>query len=117
MAKRRFRQLLALVTLLTGLAFPFAATTTTGATGTTGATESTAAGAGVATTLVGETTTTAAVIIPAVSTEVPEPLETQPDWTYRFFIPTLLLIAAVVVIVTIIRYFTGVVRKRYRVVR
>jgi hypothetical protein len=52
-----------------------------------------------------------------VSTEVTEAVETQPDWTYRFFIPTLLVIAAVVVIFTVVRYFTNVVRKRYRVVR
>ncbi|CAN5234020.1 hypothetical protein BH18ACT5_BH18ACT5_08060 [soil metagenome] len=69
------------------------------------------------TTVVGETTTTGEAIVPAVSTEVTEPLEAQPDWTYRFFIPTLLVIAAVVVIFTVVRYFTNVVRKRYRVVR
>lgn len=69
------------------------------------------------TTVVGETTTTGDAIVPAVSTEVTEPVETQPDWTYRFFIPTLLVIAAVVVIFTVVRYFTNVVRKRYRVVR
>ena len=45
------------------------------------------------------------------------PIETQPDWTYRFFIPALLVIAALVVIATVVRYFTNVVRKRYRVVR
>ncbi|CAN5818504.1 hypothetical protein BH18ACT6_BH18ACT6_13120 [soil metagenome] len=113
------RQLLALCTLavVTGLALPTFATTTTAATGTTGGTATTVAGGGVATTVVGETTTTAEPIVPAVSTEVTEPEETQPDWTYRFFIPTLLLVAAVVVILTVVRYFTGVVRKRYRVVR
>jgi hypothetical protein len=55
--------------------------------------------------------------VPAVSVEVTEPPETQPDWTYRFFIPTLLVLAALVVIATVIQYFTRVVRKRYRVIR
>ena len=47
----------------------------------------------------------------------PRPPETNPDWTYRFFIPTLLVLAALVVIVTVIQYFTRVVRNRYRIVR
>lgn len=96
MAQRRLFAVVTAALFVAVLAFPALATTTT---------------------VVGETTTTAVAIVPAVSTEVTEPPETQPDWTYRFFIPTLLVIAAVVVIFTVVRYFTNVVRKRYRVVR
>lgn len=102
MVSRRLLGVLAVLSIATGLALPLAATTTTAPTATTGA---------------GGTATTAGVIVPAVSVEVTEPLATQPDWTYRFFIPTLLVIAALVVIATVVRYFTNVVRKRYRVVR
>jgi hypothetical protein len=107
MVRRRLAALALVVVIVTGFGQSALATTT-----------STIAGEGAATTtLVGETTTTSEPIIPAVSTEVTEPPETQPDWTYRFFIPTLLVIAALVVIATVVRYFTGVVRKRYRVIR
>jgi hypothetical protein len=77
-----------------------------------------AAAAGTTTTTGGgETTTTAVVIEPAVPvTEAPE-VEEQLDWTYRYFIPTLLVLAALVVVVTVVQYFVMVVRKRYRVVR
>ncbi len=117
MARRQLLASLTMAVLLAGLASPVFATTTTGATDTTGATGTTVAGGGVATTVVGETTSTGPAIVPAVSTEVTEAPEAQPDWTYRFFIPALLVLAAVVVIATVVRYFTGVVRKRYRVVR
>ena len=101
----RFRRFLAgsvVVVLLLSLSVPLGATTTTAP--------------GTATT-VAETATTAEPIIPAVSVEVTEAPETQPDWTYRFFIPTLLILAGLVVIATVVQYFTRVVRKRYRVVR
>jgi hypothetical protein len=82
------------------------------------------AAAGAATTTVpGETTstettvTTGPPIDPAVPvTTVPEE-PVQADWTYRYFIPTLLVLAALVVVVTVVQYFLMVVRKRYRVVR
>ncbi len=109
----RFRRFLAgsvTVVLILFLMVPLGATTTTvGGTATTGA-------EGAATT-VAETATTAEPIIPAVSVEVTEAPPTQPDWTYRFFIPTLLILAGLVVIATVVQYFTRVVRKRYRVVR
>ena len=65
------------------------------------------------------TTTTVATdsgLEPAVdlSEEPTEP--PQPDWTYRYMIPTALVLAAVIVLVTAIRYFTDVVRKRYRII-
>ena len=96
MAQRRLFAVVTVALLACALAIPALSTTTT---------------------VVAETTTSGVAIVPAVSTEVTEPLETQPDWTYRFFIPTLLVVAAVVVIFTVVRYFTNVVRKRYRVVR
>jgi hypothetical protein len=75
------------------------------------------------TTVPGETTstettvTTGPPIDPAVPvTTVPEEA-VQADWTYRYFIPTLLVLAAAVVVVTVVQYFLMVVKKRYRVVR
>lgn len=53
---------------------------------------------------------------PAVPVEPPEEPATVLDWTYRYLIPTALVIAVLVVIMTSIRYFTNVVRRRYRVV-
>jgi hypothetical protein len=53
---------------------------------------------------------------PAVPVQPPVESPTTPDWTYRYMIPTALLIAVVVVLMTSIRYFTNVVRKRYRIV-
>jgi hypothetical protein len=103
MALRRFYMLTAVFLLLTQ-AGPVLGTTTTVAEGS--------AGEGVTT-----VTTGAGNIEPAVPVEVPEAVETQPDWTYRFFIPTLLVLAALVVIGTVVQYFTRVVRNRYRVVR
>jgi hypothetical protein len=53
---------------------------------------------------------------PAVPIPDEEPLEAVPDWTYRYMIPTTLALAAVIILLTSIRYFTDVVRKRYRIV-
>ena len=53
---------------------------------------------------------------PAVPIEPPAETPTVLDWTYRYLIPTALIIAVLVVVVTSIRYFTNVVRKRYRIV-
>ena len=44
------------------------------------------------------------------------PEEQNVDWTYRYLIPTLLALAAIVVIVTTVQYFLRVVRNRYKVV-
>ena len=65
------------------------------------------------------TTTTAPVdsgLEPAVDVTVDTTPPAQPDWTYRYMIPTALVLAAVIVLVTAIRYFTDVVRKRYRII-
>jgi phosphatidylglycerophosphate synthase len=99
---------LALVTSVVALlSLPLGATTTTEAGTETGTTE-----AGTT-----EATTPAVTIEPAVPVDTTPVPETNPDWTYRFFIPTLLVLAVLVVIVTVIQYFTRVVRNRYRIVR
>lgn len=99
------RRLLAaalLTAVVTLLALPLRATTTSEAGTESGTTEA---------------TTPAVIIEPAVPVDTTPAPETNPDWTYRFFIPTLLVLAALVVIVTVIQYFTRVVRNRYRIVR
>jgi phosphatidylglycerophosphate synthase len=105
---------------------PVAATTTTGAettttagveSGTTAATTGDGTGTTGAGTATTEATAPAVTIQPAVPVDTTPPEQTNPDWTYRFFIPTLLVLAALVVIVTVIQYFTRVVRNRYRTVR
>jgi len=53
---------------------------------------------------------------PAVPIPDEKPPEAVPDWTYRYMIPTTLALVAVVILLTSIRYFTDVVRKRYRIV-
>lgn len=64
------------------------------------------------------TTTTVASsgIEPAVEVADETPAASQADWTYRYLVPTGLVLAVVVAIFTSIRYFTNVVRKRYRIV-
>lgn len=117
------RRLLAFLVLfvLIGATLPVLAGTATtagdGATGTTVAGTTGAGGATATTTAEGETGTTLEPIVPAVTVEVTQPVEAQADWTYRYFIPTLLVLAALVVIMTVVQYFTRVVRNRYRVVR
>ena len=67
----------------------------------------------------GSTTTSSVVsenLTPAVPIETPVTPPATPDWTYRYLIPTGLVLAGLVVVVTSIRYFTNVVRKRYRIV-
>ncbi len=65
-----------------------------------------------------ETTTTIADsgLTPAVEFEAGDEAPAQADWTYRFLIPTGLALAALIVLVTSVKYFTDVVRKRYRVI-
>ncbi|MEX0863736.1 MAG: hypothetical protein WD269_02545 [Acidimicrobiia bacterium] len=62
------------------------------------------------------TTIPTAQIEPAVPVVSAPETPVTPDWTYRFMIPTALVLAALVVLLTSIRYFTNVVRKRYRIV-
>lgn len=53
---------------------------------------------------------------PAVPAAQPAAEAGPDDWTYRYLIPTLLVLAALIVIVTTVQYFMQVVRKRYKVV-
>lgn len=67
----------------------------------------------------GTTTTTVSPssgLDPAVEVADQEQIEAQADWTYRYLVPTGLALAAVIALATSIRYFTNVVRKRYRIV-
>lgn len=54
---------------------------------------------------------------PAVPVTTAPANEPTPDWTYRYLIPTGLVLAALIIVVTCIQYFTRVVRKRYRIVQ
>ena len=62
------------------------------------------------------TTTIDSGLEPAVSLDGEAPVEPQDEWTYRYLIPTGLVLAAVIVLFTAIKYFTDVGRKRYRIV-
>jgi hypothetical protein len=62
------------------------------------------------------TTTIVSGLTPAVELSGDEPATAETDWTYRYMVPTALALAAVVILFTAIKYFTDVVRKRYRIV-
>lgn len=62
------------------------------------------------------TTAPAATLTPAVPIVPPTEAPATPDWTYRYLIPTGLVLAGLVIVITSIRYFTNVVRKRYRII-
>jgi hypothetical protein len=64
----------------------------------------------------GATTAPVEDIEPAVPIVPAEETPTLADWTYRYLIPTGLALAVLVIVITSIRYFTNVVRKRYRIV-
>jgi hypothetical protein len=68
------------------------------------------------TTTVTETSVPQVDFEPAVPVTTPAAAEPLPDWTYRYMVPTALVIALLVVVVTTVQYFTRVVRKRYRIV-
>lgn len=61
------------------------------------------------------TTTIDSGLSPAVPIVVEEGEAELADWTYRYLIPTGLALAGVIVVVTAVKYFTDVVRKRYRI--
>lgn len=56
-------------------------------------------------------------IEPAVPVTTPSQTEASPDWTYRYMIPTGIVLAVLVIMVTAVQYFTRVVRRRYRIVK
>lgn len=67
----------------------------------------------------GDTTTTTTIdsgLTPAVEVGGDQPAAAQADWTYRYMIPTALVLIAIVILATAIKYFTDVVRRRYRIV-
>jgi hypothetical protein len=64
----------------------------------------------------GTTTTISSGLIPAVDIAPDETAPPQADWTYRYIVPTALALAVVIIVITAIKYFTDVVRKRYRIV-
>lgn len=56
-------------------------------------------------------------VVPAVPVTTAEDTEAPLDWTYRYMIPTGILLAVLIIVVTTVQYFTSVVRKRYRIVK
>jgi hypothetical protein len=64
----------------------------------------------------GTTTTINSGLSPAVPIVEEEAAPELADWTYRYIVPTGLALAAIIILVTAIKYFTDVVRKRYRIV-
>jgi hypothetical protein len=67
-------------------------------------------------TTVGEETATTTGLRPAVEVLDEEEAAEAPQWTYRYLIPTALVLAVLIILVISIRYFSDVVRKRYRVI-
>lgn len=67
-------------------------------------------------TTVGEETATTTGLRPAVEVLDEEEAAESPQWTYRYLIPTALVLAVLIILVISIRYFSDVVRKRYRVI-
>lgn len=61
-----------------------------------------------------ETPEEPAEIVPAVVVEEGAPTETVADWTYRYLVPTCLALALVFCVITVVLYFTKVVRSRYK---
>lgn len=53
---------------------------------------------------------------PAVPVPEDEATASLADWTYRYMIPATLVLVVVVIVGVSIRYFTKVVRNRYRTV-
>ncbi|HLF60183.1 MAG TPA: hypothetical protein VI980_03270 [Acidimicrobiia bacterium] len=53
---------------------------------------------------------------PAVPMTTPSATAPVPDWTYRYMVPTAIVLALLIAVVTTVQYFTRVVRKRYRIV-
>jgi hypothetical protein len=54
---------------------------------------------------------------PAVRVVPEAPAEVEAPWTFRYLIPTSLVIALLVVVGSIVAYFVKVVRTRYRLIQ
>jgi hypothetical protein len=61
-----------------------------------------------------ETPEDIAEIVPAVVVEESSSAEPVADWTYRFLVPTCLALALIFCVLTVVLYFTKVVRSRYK---
>jgi phosphatidylglycerophosphate synthase len=55
--------------------------------------------------------------VPAIQAPEPQPNDEPVSWTYRYLVPTLLVVAVLAVVLTVVQYFVKVVGKRYRVVQ
>jgi hypothetical protein len=62
------------------------------------------------------TTVVTTDIEPVVVITTPPADAATADWTYRYLVPTGLALVVLVIVMTTVRYFTNVVRKRYRIV-
>lgn len=67
-------------------------------------------------TTAGESPATTTDLRPAIPVVDEEVAAAEPQWTYRYLIPTALVLAVLIILVISVRYFSDVVRKRYRVV-
>ena len=54
---------------------------------------------------------------PAVRINPELPVEAEAAWTFRYLVPTSLVIALLVVVGSIVAYFVKVVRTRYRLIQ
>ena len=54
---------------------------------------------------------------PAIAVPEDAPQEPDPEWSYRFLVPTALVLGTVAVVGAIIMYFVRVTRNRYRVIK
>jgi len=69
------------------------------------------------TTAPAQSTTTAVpspVEEPAVVDQAAAPATEAPPWTVRYLVPTLLVLTALVVLITVVQYYVRVVRVRYK---
>ena len=57
------------------------------------------------------------VPIPAIVIEEEVEVPEEPQWTYKFLIPTSVAIATLVIIGNIVQYFRQVTKKRYKVIK
>ena len=64
-----------------------------------------------------ETVPSVEVPVPAVEIADEAPAEVEQAWTFRYLIPTSLVIALLVVVGSIVAYFLKVVRTRYRLIQ
>ena len=55
--------------------------------------------------------------VPAIVIEEEIEVPEDPQWTYKFLIPTSVAIATLVIIGNIVQYFRQVTKKRYKVIK